>query len=222
MRTVAERKGYNFFMDWEVWCGHGLFNVDFGVIDGECLHSFSDTVQMEFNPAIFDVEDFTTLEGFFPSEKYFDHDKARQWFKPILDVSKLYDYNNTCFMHFRGKDYNRGGWEKYQLPNAYYEEAGNKMLAINSDLKFVFVTDDKGEVKKRFPGDEVISTTSILDFAILNKAKYIVISNSSFSWWAAWLNLNNVVIAPAGWLNYNIDKTVFSPADIKVERFNWI
>lgn len=222
MRTVAEKRGYNFYMERGYCCWNDLFDLDFGIIDGECKYYFYDTPQQEFNPAIFDVEDFTLLNGFFQSEKYFDHNKVRQWFKPIIDVSDLYDYENICFIHFRGVDYNMGGWEKYQLPNTYYEEAINKMLEINSSLKFVFVTDDIEEAKKRFPDDEVISNVPIRDFAILNRAKYIVISNSTYSWWAAWLNLDNTVIAPQGWLNYNVNKMVFSPADIKVERFNYI
>jgi hypothetical protein len=96
------------------------------------------------------------------------------------------------------------------------------MLEINPNLKFVFVTDDKQEVMKRFPNVEVVSGRGIMDFVLLNSAKYLIICNSSFSWWTAWLDEDNVVIAPRGWHHYNSNKAVFSPSDIKVERFIYI
>jgi hypothetical protein len=219
-RTVAERKGYNFFIDKTLWCGHGLFDLDFGVIDGDIKQTFYDTDQQEFNPAIYDVEDFTLLWGFFQSEKYFDHDKVRQWFKVILEVPPFAD--NYCLIHFRGKDYNDFPQSIIQLPESYYNEGKTRMHQINPEMKFLIITDDKIEAERRFPNDEISNKTSIEDFALLNKAKYLIISNSTFSWWAAWLNLQNVVIAPTGWYNYNRDKNIFYPTDIKVDRFIWI
>ena len=63
------------------------------------------------------------------------------------------------------------------------------------------VTNDKKHVEKYFPNDEVISNTMEKDFVLLNSAKYLVISNSSFAWWAAWLNNNTEkkVIIPSAW-----------------------
>ena len=41
----------------------------------------------------------------------------------------------------------------------------------------------------------------IADFAILQKCDHQIISNSTFGWWAGWLNENpdKTVVAPAGW-----------------------
>lgn len=222
VRTVAEMRGYDFALKEDggwTWGWNKLFNIDRGVKCGEIRNIFYDTNQQEFNPDIFNVEDFTLLHGFFQSEKYFDHEKVRTWFKPIVKIPLVPD--DICFIHFRGGDYNEFPWSLYQLPISYYAEAKEKVLEQNSNVRFIIVTDDEKEAHERFPNDEVISRSMEVDFTTMTQAKYLIISNSTFSWWAAWLS-NAYVIAPKGWLLYNSNKEVFSPADIKVDRFVWI
>ena len=52
-------------------------------------------------------------------------------------------------------------------------------------------------------GDEIISGNNLVDFATLAKFKHLILSNSSYSWWAAWLNplkhKNRVICAPNKW-----------------------
>lgn len=223
-RSVAEQNGYEYALCDSPFTGRhdygidALFDLDYGVKASSAVYTFED--HHFYDPSVWDVKDFTLLVGYYQSEKYFNHDKVRQWFTPKLKADD--DYDNTCFIHYRAGDYSVYPWNTFQLPIGYYEDAIKKMKEINPTLKFVFVTDDAVDVKKKFPSYEVTSKSKEEDFMRLMSAKYLIISNSSFSWWTAWLNVNNTVIAPGGWLIYKHRNGDYSPKDIKVDRWIWI
>jgi len=198
-RTIAERLGCNFWVNPSNWGGFDLFRVPFGKRDGN-IRSIYHEGDMGYDPQIEKVRDFTTLVGFFQSERYFDNDKARGWFKlfPEKDakaeaIKQQYPIDKYCYLNIRG-----------------------------GDVKFVVVTDDPPYAKEYFPDYPVLSNSVNVDFRLMTGAKYLIIANSSLAWWAAWLNQGNTVVAPHGWLNVNINKWEFSPRDIKVERFIWV
>jgi hypothetical protein len=219
VRSIAEKNGYGFHFDSKHWLGRNLFDIDLGSAKaGICKYEFREGDK--YDPAIWNIKDGTMLMGYFQGEKYFSHDKTRQWFRPKFKI--VADYSSVCYAHFRGGDYNVFPWNMWQLQVPYYNEAKQKMLQIQPGLRFVVITDDRQAAQKRFPDDEIISDSVERDFVLLNSARYLIICNSSFSWWTAWLNPDNIVIAPQGWNNYYPNKEVFSPAELKVDRFIWI
>lgn len=113
------------------------------------------------------------------------------------------------------------------LDKEYFE---NSMKLIVSKLKkdekirFYFISDDidwcKNEFKDhkniRFVTQEKTKNGYLSDFWLLSQCKHLIISNSTFSWWAAWLGEDeNIIIAPKNW-NRN---TKNSPLNIIPKRW---
>jgi hypothetical protein len=91
------------------------------------------------------------------------------------------------------------------LPPGYYRRAIHELA---SDLPVVAVSDAPDRVHAGFdsdPGIRVEANDEILDFLLLTHATHVISSNSSFAWWAAWLNdrPGRRVIAPRWWLGVN-------------------
>ena len=225
-RTIAERLECNFWVTPSAWKGFDLFNVPFGKRDGTAKTVYKEG-DMGYDKRIEKVQDFTTLIGFFQSEKYFDVNKARKWFEitPARDeeteaIIDKYPLEEYCYLNIRGGDIKFISSQKLKLE--YFTWAREKMESIKTGLKYVVVTDDPEYAKTYFPDYPILSNSVNVDFRLMNRAKYLIISNSSLSWWAAWLNPDNIVVAPHGWLNVNINKWEFSPRDINTSKFNWV
>jgi hypothetical protein len=55
---------------------------------------------------------------------------------------------------------------------------------------------------------DLCKCTAAEEILLMSKCKHHVISNSTFSWWGAWLSNynNNIVIAPRKWMNIQKDR----------------
>ena len=63
---------------------------------------------------------------------------------------------------------------------------------------------EKKQFEERFVMVEAnTGYTDYLDMFLMSKCRHNIISNSSFSWWSAWLNDNQekIVVAPDRWKN---------------------
>jgi hypothetical protein len=105
------------------------------------------------------------------------------------------------------------------LSPGYYRRAIDT-LAV--DLPVVVVSDEPERVRRAFdvdPGIRVEANDEIIDFLLLRHATHVVSSNSSFAWWAAWLNDSPSlrVIAPRWWLGIHAKCEL----PVKVILENW-
>jgi hypothetical protein len=152
------------------------------------------------------------LEGYFQSEKYFEKHKETilKIFEPSFEILSylqnkyfsVIDHPKTVAIHIRTyKDTTPDrhpfvGWEYiYQATQLF-----------DNDFLFVVFSDDinlcKIEIKKILKNKNVIyieGNRHFHDLYLISLCKHQIMSNSSFSWWGAYLNKNSQkkVICPA-------------------------
>jgi len=163
------------------------------------------------------------LNGYFQSEKYFkdkEGDIRKIFTYPNSYVNAVKEKNkdllaqNTCSIHVRRGDYlNSPNHHPTQNMN-YYMKAIKQMP---KDSLFLIFSDDIAWCKANFPDLPekfvfIEGNADHEDLLLMSHCKNNIICNSTFSWWAAWLNSNpeKKVIAPSKWFgpafeNYNTD-----------------
>jgi hypothetical protein len=186
-----------------------------------------------YDPNVFNIKDNTMIHLTSQSEEYLIDRKLDiyNWLK-IKDEYKIkYEQqlsekglildDNTCVINFRGGEYR--GITNLICRREYWNDSINHMLSANPDMKFVIITDDV-DCAKHFVGDYPCYHDEIgFDFYVINKAKYNILSNSSFGWWAAWLNDNSkLIIAPKYWSKHNISNGFWGLGDQYVRSFMYM
>ena len=129
---------------------------------------------------------------------------------------------NTCVINFRGGEYKN--IPNVMLRKEYWKGAIDQMLKINNNMKFIIVSDDPVCARSFMPFDIPCYHFDIgFDFYVVNQAKWLIISNSSFGWWAAWLNQNSkLTIAPKYWARHNVSNGYWATGDIYTRCFKYL
>lgn len=174
-----------------------------------------------YTPEVFKKEGFFYYDGYWQTEKYFKsvEFEIRNVFKFKLENENIQKEVNfiessvSIGVHIRRSDYVSNLHVKSLLGGLginYYKRAMQKMLELTNKPTFVFFSDDIGWVKDNFPQQENYfyingNISGFESMGLLSLCKHQIIANSSFSWWAAWLNSNKekIVIAPNRWFANN-------------------
>jgi hypothetical protein len=113
------------------------------------------------------------------------------------------------FIHIRRGDYVDLvflGQKGIVLPKSYYLKAISELNKEVRNPLYIFVSDDPDYVRDCFENIEpkYISNNSVgVDLALMSLCEYGVCSNSTFSWWGAYLMKNRKkVIFPKYWLGW--------------------
>ena len=159
-----------------------------------------------------EIEDNTKLDGVFQSEKRIYHRKEeiKQWLK-IKHEFDCYDYSNEniCVINFRGGEY--AGVPQFYLNQTYWNNAINRMLSINPNFEFIVITDDIHSAKGFFPSFQVLHFDIAKDYTIIKNAHYLILSNSSFPYFATLCSETiKYIIAPKYWGRHNISDGYWS------------
>lgn len=130
------------------------------------------------------------------SEEYFENCKD--------EIRELYStgigYSNYVSIHVRRGDYVGNKFYFDLFSEGYYERAmflfpGEKFIVFSDDVEWCKTQ----EIFKDCAFSE--GNSEVEDMNLMASCKSNIIANSSFSWWAAWLNPNPAkeVVAPKNW-----------------------
>lgn len=111
-------------------------------------------------------------------------------------------------IHIRRGDYVNNHFYVDLSETDYYERA----MELFPDKNFLVFSDDPTFAKKRFAGERfqiIEGQTETEDFNMMASCESNIIANSSFSWWAAYVNPNHAkrVVAPIAWHPDGIERT---------------
>jgi hypothetical protein len=184
------------------------------------FNNFEENNAFSYSKAFEKLDDNKNINliGFFQSEKYF-HANRNEIIR-ILNFNKNKRAQNrelaskilnsqSVAMHIRGGDYIN--FEKENpglgiLSKLYYKKA-IKIIAKNlNNFNIYIFTDDKSYFfKKNFLNSYkctlVDSGSDINDLYLMSLCKHFIISNSTYSWWGAFLSIyrKKIIISPKKW-----------------------
>ncbi|MDE6138355.1 MAG: alpha-1,2-fucosyltransferase [Candidatus Gastranaerophilales bacterium] len=223
---------YNNFRKYEL----DKFNIEenLQVFDQDISMKIYEEPHFHFDKFAISINDSVFLKGFWQSEKYFENIKDElknlytfKNFDFIVNPHylKLIESTNSIAVHIRTGDY-------LTLPHKlahfvcgqkYYNNAIEYIKKIVENPTFFIFSDDIKTAQQFLPSNTnliLVETQNWQeDFYFMQKTKHNIISNSTFSWWAAWLNCNpqKIVLAPDKWFT---DITPLNDSDIIPD--NWI
>jgi len=177
---------------------------------------------VHYDRSILDSPDNSYLDGYWQSEKYFKEIESviRKEFilksAPAgknLELERQIEDTLSVGVHIRRGDYvtNPSLYDKHGVCSLeYYRRAFDYILAKYTNPVFYIFSDDMDWAKNHINvGSPIVfvdhnsGANSYEDIRLMSLCKHNIISNSTFSWWAAWLNRNKerTVIAPQSWFN---------------------
>lgn len=225
-RTVAEHNGYEFHIP-RNWLGKDLFDCSLGIEQETPKQIFIDHPSQVYNPDIFKIPDFTRIQGFVQAEHYIINNKknVQSWFTQRTKNTALFDQvglgNRTCVINFRGEDYKN--MSDVYIEGKFYHDSIRHIKSFDPNVNFVVVCNDVEEARKFFPDYPIYHFGVNDDYYLINQAEYLIIANSTFSWWAAWLNDRcKMVIAPKYWFRHNVSNGWWSNASSITTGFFYV
>lgn len=181
-------------------------------------------VHFEKSPLYYDVKHSnkknTFYFGYWQSTGYFSviSNLIRDQFKLKSDnlppdYLDLINQSTTVAIHIRRGDYLTPGNAQVHgnLSADYYTQAVSLMQELSPNCQYLVFSDDIGWVTENFNipakwqpvNDDRLNDAQTL--MLMAACHHHIIANSTFSWWAAWLNTNpeKKVIAPKNWFTNN-------------------
>jgi hypothetical protein len=186
-------------------------------------NEFRELEAKPFNSEVFERDGNNYYAGYWQDYRYCAD--YRSCIKKEFEYKELLDDRNNVFfeklktenyvsVHIRRGDYSkeRGFGDVCTLQ--YYANAISYVKQQRSKMKFAFFSNDfrwvKNEIVPLVDGYEYVlcdwnqGKNSYIDMRLMSACETNILANSSFSWWAAFLNIHDtaLVIAPEKWNIY--------------------
>lgn len=166
------------------------------------------------------------FEGYFQDAKLYEYLRANPNLlpkfsrRPESEISKSQSENN-CAITVRLKDYLKFPKIFGEIPLDYYLKAMHHVRDNFNIHNFDLYSDDINLAEKyltvapfsNFSVNSIKTNNTMDDFVNIAKYKFKIIANSSFSWWAAYLNPEAVV--------YYMDPWLLNPLDLQLGLESW-
>jgi hypothetical protein len=216
--------------------------IDFPYFRNVCSkfsHFFNVYIEkdLSYNSEFFNSNKGVSLFGYFQSEKYFlnirellleEFSLNTPLDKHESSIESQITESDSVAIHIRRGDYisDKSANSIHGTCNSeYFINSLSKLNELNllSDATILFIFSDDIEwcqanlsFEYRTVFVEGSSARPEVDIHLMSKCKHQIISNSTFSWWGAWLNTNpnKCVIAPIQWF-----KTLHDSTDIVPEQW---
>ena len=175
--------------------------------------SFEGVGELSFEYSPLPIKDNIKLAGFFQSHKYFDDIKEEliiKYFSPsvwVKEISKKYNPSeNSLGICVRRDDYLMLQQNHCVLNEDYYQEIFYDIFH-QVNIKDIFVFSDDmvwcrdvfSDINARF-----VEEDKFVQLYLMTQIKHLILANSTFSWWGAYLNENKgKIYVPNPWFGPN-------------------
>lgn len=192
----------------------------------------------QFWPGLAALQGPRYMHGYWQTERYFqehadqihaDFAFRMEWDEQDATVRQRMHAQPSASLHVRRGDYNNAKSKGvYALCGLdYYREAIHLLRERVPGVRLFAFSDDPDWVDTHLgaefgPLDIVRHNSGVrsaYDMRLMSQADHHIIANSSFSWWAAWLNSSQykIVVAPRHWfLNGTNDRDLIPSSWIRV------
>lgn len=161
---------------------------------------------------MYKVPSNTLLMGNMQSEDYYLKYKEdiKEWLK-VKPEYDCYDFSqdDLCILHLRCTDYM--DCPELFVKKSYWKHGMENMRKINPKMRFMIITNDVKEANKILPGIPAYNFDLAKDYSIIKNAKYLLLANSSFTYFPAFTSETvKYIIAPKYWARHNVSDGYWS------------
>lgn len=188
-----------------------------------------------FRPELLTLEGDIYYEGYWQAADYFSN--CKQQIRKVFSHPEPNEYNRKMIeaitstssvgIHIRRGDYLLSSRYMGICEKKYYQEAIKIIMSDNKPYSFFIFSNDiewcKSNILPLIGNSSVtfvldnIGKNSCWDMFLMTYCQDLIIANSSFSWWGAFLSNNaNRIIAPYPWMNDRDTDDIYESSWIKI------